>query len=327
MTVADAALNQASKTVVRLWRLPFVAGHVARTADIIIKWEKLYRNTRGRLTTRSDGHTVTWHESGRGDALVLLNGFTGSGLSWPSSFVRHLEQRFRVIRIDNRGTGWARDVTGAFTMADMADDVRDALDALGVETAVVFGHSMGGMIAQEFALRHPGRVKHLVLASTIPPAPAFIPTAGGMTQATILLKPPAADIENPTEEQMHHASRQWLQFAAHGFEPQIEVLHEMGHQALMRVTPFNGIMLQARAIYAWRNPRRLRKVSVPTTVMHGLADHIVPPVNSRRIADLIPGAKLIEVPGAGHLFAWEAHDAIVDVLDPLATEQVPIESP
>jgi 3-oxoadipate enol-lactonase len=100
---------------------------------------------------------VHWRTSGRGPALVLLNGWSASGLAWPRSWIRRLGASFRVIRVDNRGSGWSRHAPTPFTMADLADDVADVLDAEGVERATVLGLSMGGMIAQELALRAPDR--------------------------------------------------------------------------------------------------------------------------------------------------------------------------
>ena len=98
---------------------------------------------------------VHWHESGRGPVLVLLNGWSVSGLVWPRAWIDRLAQRYRVVRIDNRGTGWSRRAPAPFTIADLADDVVTVLDAVGAERATIVGLSMGGMIAQELALRAP----------------------------------------------------------------------------------------------------------------------------------------------------------------------------
>ena len=86
--------------------------------------------------------------------------------------LRELERDFRVIRIDNRGTGWSRFARTPFTMADLADDVVGVLDEAEIDRATVFGLSMGGMIAQELAIRHAEDVRRLVLVATSPPAPS-----------------------------------------------------------------------------------------------------------------------------------------------------------
>ncbi|MCZ7528468.1 MAG: alpha/beta hydrolase [Acidimicrobiia bacterium] len=117
---------------------------------------------------------VHWHEGGAGPVLLLLNGWAASGLLWPSDWLRRLERRFHVVRVDNRGTGWSRGADAPFTIADMAEDAADVLRALGADRATVLGLSMGGMIAQELGLRHPGRVDRLVVVASRPPAPEHV---------------------------------------------------------------------------------------------------------------------------------------------------------
>jgi pimeloyl-ACP methyl ester carboxylesterase len=130
-----------------------------------------------RAGTPPQRPVVHWHDGGRGPALLLLNGWSASGLVWPESWLARLEERYRVIRIDNRGTGWSRSAPYPFTIADMADDARDVLRACRIDRAAVLGQSMGGMIAQELAIRHGGFVGKLVLAATRPPAPAYVAPA------------------------------------------------------------------------------------------------------------------------------------------------------
>lgn len=310
MSMPDRVIDHTKSTIVWMWQQPWLATPLATATDLCIRYEKLCRQTLEPNGHRPRHPMTTWHDGGQGQVLLMINGFTASGLAWPSSLVRRLERRYRVIRIDNRGTGWARDAPGPFTIADMADDARDVLDALGVDRAVVYGMSMGGMIGQEFAIRHPDRIERLVVSSTIPPAPSFVPSTHGLTLAGSLYGADD-DVDQPSHDQLNEAARVWLQFSAAGFEPLEEVLHEMGRSALTRVTPRRGAVLQARAIYAWADPSRLRRITTPTTVLHGAADHVIPPVNAQRIAGLIPHAKLVEVLGAGHLLPWEAEDTLV----------------
>ena len=121
---------------------------------------------------------VYWAARGRGPALVLINGWSASCKTWPSAWVRELAQTHRVICPDNRGSGWSRFADTPFTLADLADDVAAVLDAEEVRTATVLGISMGGMIAQELALRHPERVERLILVGTRAPAPEFVERPG-----------------------------------------------------------------------------------------------------------------------------------------------------
>ena len=120
---------------------------------------------------------VFWHGPDRVGVherplVVLVNGWTASGLLWPAGFVEQLEGSFDVVRVDNRGSGYSRTAPAPFTMAQLADDLRDVLRAIGARSATIVGLSMGGMIAQELAIRHPELVDRLVLCGTRPPPPA-----------------------------------------------------------------------------------------------------------------------------------------------------------
>jgi pimeloyl-ACP methyl ester carboxylesterase len=114
---------------------------------------------------RANGINIYYEEYGTGEPLVLIMGFTVSSVGWHwnlADFAKH----FRVIAFDNRGVGQSDKPNVPYSMATFADDTAGVLDGLGLNTAHVFGISMGGMIAQEFALRHPQRVKTLTLGCT-----------------------------------------------------------------------------------------------------------------------------------------------------------------
>ena len=251
---------------------------------------------------------VNWHEGGEGPPVLLLNGWTASGLSWPTEWLRKLEERYRVIRIDNRGTGWSRSAPMPFTISDLADDARDVLRACGVDRATVLGTSMGGIIAQELALRHPELVEKLLLVATRPPTPAHVTT--DYTAAFALFAGPRHG-----RDPQRHIAGVWAQFAAQGFaEEHPEILEEAAGQVLERTTPRSTMLIQARAIASWRRPDRLRDLSVPTTVVHGSCDPLVDVQNARVLAGLIPGATLEELPDVGHLVVHEAGDAVLRMM-------------
>ncbi|WP_020108070.1 alpha/beta fold hydrolase [Nocardia sp. 348MFTsu5.1] len=251
---------------------------------------------------------VNWHEGGSGPALLLLNGFTASGLVWPEAWVRSLEEHYRVIRIDNRGTGWSRSAPAPFTLGDLADDARDVLRACGIIQATVLGISMGGMIAQELAIRHGDFVDELILVATRPPTPAQI--APGLDGFLVLMRQP------PAGSDLHEfLIDAWGQTVGEGFaDAHPEVMTEIADQAIERVTPRSGIVSQARAIAAWNGPSRLRRITAHTTVVHGNRDKLMPVGNGMRLTRLIPDANYIELPGVGHLVPQEAGDALLEFL-------------
>lgn len=254
--------------------------------------------------------SVNWHEGGAGPALLLLNGWTASGLVWPTEWVSALERRFRVIRIDNRGTGWSRSAPAPYTLADLADDACDVLRACGVDQAVVLGNSMGGMIAQELALRHPDRVSRLVLVSTAPPIPAQI--APDPAPFLAALAPPA-----PGQDLRLHFRNVWSEYTTPSFAAaHPEVFDEIAEQVVRRVTPRLRVLDQLRAVRSWRDSDRLRRLEVPTTVVHGDQDPLMPVGNGMRLARLIAGAEYVELEGAGHLLTHEAGPELLRIVHP-----------
>ena len=258
----------------------------------------------------SGSPAVHWHEGGSGPALLLLNGWMASGLVWPAKWVERLESRFRVIRIDNRGTGWSRTAQWPFTIADMANDARDVLRVCGVDRVTVLGYSMGGLIAQELALRHPVWVTELVLVATTPPTPAQktpdysqILSAGSSSEVSELA------------QKLTEPSFLIGRSAAPGFaEAHPEIMCELLSQMDQRATPVVKAVLQARAMGSWHAPRRLEHLSVPTTIVQGERDLLVPVSNGRRLSSLIPGSRYEELSGVGHLVPQEAGDELLRIL-------------
>jgi 3-oxoadipate enol-lactonase len=258
--------------------------------------------------TRARRPVVLWHDGGRGPALLLLNGWSASGLVWPESWLARLEERYRVIRIDNRGTGWSRSAPYPFTIADMADDARDVLRACRIDRAAVLGLSMGGMIAQELAIRHGGFVDKLVLAATRPPAPAYI--APGADMLSLMFGSPPQNMTMP-----EFFTTTWAQTSGDGFATDHPaIMAEIGNQITQRITPRSGVFNQARAILAWHGVERIRHLNTPTTVMHGARDPLIPVENGRRLAKLIPHATYAQLAGVGHPVAHEAGDALMEAV-------------
>jgi 3-oxoadipate enol-lactonase len=252
------------------------------------------------------GSTAFWHESGSGPTLLLINGWTASGLMWPHRFVERLERSFRVVRVDNRGTGYSRSAPAPYTLADLADDAAAVLRARGGgEPAAVLGISMGGMIAQELAIRHPEVVERLVLCGTRPPAPAgFAPSRSVLNAMTSMPR----SGENIGE----FFERTWAAVVGNGFrEHHPDAIGEVVERLCERPTPRAGVINQMRAISGWSGASRLARITAPTVVLHGSDDPLIPVGNGMRLAQLIADAAYVELPGVGHLVPYEAPDALL----------------
>lgn len=307
VALSDRAINSLARSLSRVTPLTWYVGASQRFA---IRAELALRSS--ALST-ADGPAVHWHEGGTGPAVLLLNGVSASGLLWPSAFVTELERHHRVIRIDNRGTGWSCGAPSPFTIARMADDALEVLQACGEESAVVVGLSMGGAIAQELALRHPGVVDRLVLMATIPPPPSQVPPPDVARLMRVLLGPltPGRAGDAAHRARAAHAV---LALAGRSFVADPDLREEIGHQLLAKATPRWGALQQSRAVVAWHGPQRLRGIRAHTVVLTGAEDPVIPVANGERIAALVPGAEHVVLPGVGHLVPWEAPDAVLDAI-------------
>lgn len=312
--VSNRAMKPVTGLLVRLWGYPAFSVPLALWTDVGITAESAGRSLLADPSRESPtGPLVRWSAGGSGPALLLLNGFTADGNTWPSEWIHELEKTHRVIRVDNRGTGRSRRAPSPFHMADLADDAAAVLDACAVDSAIVLGLSMGGMIAQELAIRHPRRVEKLVLTATIPPIPAWVASDYGVGLAARMTFPGGHSHDIDPGAALD-AGRSLLNFSAKGFAVSDDELRALGRQVLERPTQLRGAFMQARAINGWWNASRLATISAPTVVVHGLADRVVPIANARRLAQLIPDVDLVEVPGCGHMVPWESPQSLIEAV-------------
>jgi 3-oxoadipate enol-lactonase len=243
------------------------------------------------------GTELNYERAGEGEPLLLIQGMSGSHLSWGRPFSSLLERSFEVIAFDNRGIGRSRPVTEAFTIAEMAADTVGLLDALEIESAHVLGISMGGMIAQELALAHPGRLRSLTLGCTY---------CGG--PGSQLMDP--ADFQGLVEA-MASGDRQRVFRAMYelnlspGFRAEESRFAEFTAMAEAMPAAQETIGFQVQAIAAHDTSGRLPQIETPTLVVHGTVDRVLGYPNGPLVASLIPGARLETLPDVGHMFWWE----------------------
>lgn len=251
------------------------------------------------------GINLFYEVQGEGQPLLLIYGLAGRGNGWKFQ-TESLSPHFKTITFDNRGVGETDQPIEIYSLAQMSDDAAGLLDALGIESAYVFGISMGGMIAQEFALRHPQRVRKLALGCThcgikhCEPSPAWV--------TEIFKSLPG----KPREQVVRECTP--INYSPHTQQHRPELIESMVPLFVDNRQRLHGYVNQINAVWAFDAFDRLPQISMPTLVITGKDDVLVPPANSKTLAERIPNARLIEFPQAGHLFFIEKADEVNQVL-------------
>ncbi len=253
-------------------------------------------------------------EAGAGDPLVLVMGFGGDHLAWGLQMPA-FAATYRVIAFDNRGVGQSDVPDVPYTTAMMADDTVGLMDALGIHRAHVCGVSMGGMIAQEIALRHPGRVRTLQLHATLARRDRYM---HALSEAWRDIRPKVS------REEWLRSLALWL-FAPVTFAERPEFVELVLQNALANPYPqsLTGFLRQGEAVRSHDTLKRLDQIRCPTLISVAEHDILVPPRFSHEIAQHLPGAALKIIAGAGHAYMWERPEAFnAMVLDFLARRGV-----
>ncbi|HEV7162956.1 MAG TPA: alpha/beta hydrolase [Solirubrobacteraceae bacterium] len=253
---------------------------------------------------------LSYERSGSGPPLLAIMGMSGTALHWGEPFLAELRESFDVIAYDHRGVGESSRLDGELTIAQLAEDAHGLLASLGIDAAHVLGISMGGMVAQEVALAHPESVLTLTLGCTY---------SGGEGSAHA-----APEVIQRLFEAMSSGDRERAIRA--GWE--INVSAQMAAEddayatfleiAQRRAVAVPVVMAQAQAILAHDTRERLGGLTMPTLVIHGTDDQMLPVQNGRLIASLIPDAQLEIFDGVGHLFFWEQPERSAELIRTLA---------
>ena len=235
--------------------------------------------------------------------LILIPGMAFDRSGWGPALAR-LGRRFRLVLVDNRGTGSSDGPSGSYTVADMAGDVVAVLDAVGIDQAHVMGASLGGMVAQELAITRPERVDGLVLACTTPGWPTGYP----MPAASLRLIAATHGVSAEAALRPHTENA----LSARTVRDRPELVERLVKLQRVRLPDTAVLSAQAAAGARYAGHRRQARIRARTVVMHGDADTVVDPRNARLLADRIPGARLVIFPGLGHLLFWEDPDGFAD---------------
>jgi len=273
------------------------------------------------------GHEVSYRMAGSGPAIVLVHGLTGSSTTWREVMPR-LAEHHTVIAPDLLGHGESAKPRGDYSLGAFASGLRDVMVALGIERATFVGHSLGGGVAMQLAYQFPERCERLVLVSS-----------GGLGRE---VSPALRAVSLPGSELVLPLI----------FSPYLRRALEHVGSALNRGTGFH---MGVKAAEVWRSYAGLTEVAgrtafihtvrsvidplgqrvsardrlylaqeIPTLIVWGDRDHIIPVEHARISHDLIPGSQLAVVEGAGHFLPFEAPEAFLDALVPFLQDTPPV---
>lgn len=258
-------------------------------------------------TARNGGISLYYESTGAGAPVLLVMGLGMNATGWWRTVPVLADAGLRVLAFDNRGVGRSDRPSGPYTTAAMADDAAAVLDAAGVERAHVYGISLGGMIAQEIALRHPHRVERLVLGATTP----------GGSKAILADEATLAFFHRRGQmgaEEAVWASVPYNYAARTRAEHGERVAEDIRRRLRFPIEP-EPYAAQLAASLGHDTYDRLASITAPTIVVHGTDDVMVPPANGRVLAERIPHAQLIELPGAAHLYPTDEPTADRQIAD------------
>jgi 3-oxoadipate enol-lactonase len=259
-------------------------------------------------SARINGIDIHYRIYGEGEPLLLIMGLGANADWWHPSFLAPLAERFQVVTFDNRGAGRTTPAEGPYSIPLMVEDTLGLMDHLGLESAHLLGASMGGMIAQEFTLQHPERVRRLILMVT---------NCGGQEQVLAtpkILGRLSLPREGLSDEEIARTILPLL-FPQKWMDDNPELVEEVVGTNTVAPIANECFMAQLGAIVTWSDHSRLGGLRHSTLVITGSEDVLIPPDNSRILVDAIPDSRLVEFEGGGHgLFVQFPEEAAAEVL-------------
>lgn len=238
---------------------------------------------------------------GEGEPLVFIVGL-GVGISSAFLDIPAFSDKFKVVLFENRGAGRSDTPAIPYTMEMMVDDTAGLLDAIGIDDAHIMGRSMGGMIAQHFALRYPQRVRSLILMCT--------DCGGSYYKSDPEYEHSFSDTEHMkklTLEERYRENMRWL-VSQEFIDKNPELIKESIIKLMEYPTPPQGFAGQTQAIEGHNTYERLAEIKAPTLVIHGDADRVNLVENARILASRIPNAELVILKNMKHMFMLEAKE-------------------
>lgn len=230
---------------------------------------------------------------GKGYPFLLIRGLSSDVYRWPPDFIAELSKHFKVILFDNRGAGRTDKPDIKYSIKMMADDTIGLMKVLNIEKVHILGYSMGGSIAQEIALNYPEKVKNLILCSAGCGGPKSIPASEEVRK---LLTNNRAGLSD--EKLLKKIIT--VYFTESFIQNKPDEVDEYIRRSLLAPIPPHSYRRQLMAAFSFNSYERLKNITVPTLVLSGKEDILVPHENSILLAEHIPGAKITLLDNLGH---------------------------
>ncbi len=237
---------------------------------------------------------------GDGPPLIMIIGLGANSSWWGNYFLKGLAKHFKVIVFDNRGTGRSGDPKLDYSIKSLADDTLALMDALNIKKSHVFGHSMGGYIAQELVLNY-NRVNKLILCSTSCGGPISVSAKPKVLKIVNKLRTGRSQEEIAMETLEILYSTEFIMANPNLIDIAIQI---------MTKTPLDeeSYFRQTKAIQSFNTCNRLKNLEIPTLILHGMKDVLVPPQNAYLLAELLSNSRV-------KIFSKSAHAPFVEEPD------------
>jgi len=251
---------------------------------------------------------------GEGFPYVMIMAMAGDVNWWTPEIIEASSQNFKTIIFDSRGTGRTDKPVMDYSIKMFADDTVCLMDALNIEKAHIFGACMGGMIAQEIALNYPGRVEKLILGCTHCGGSKQVPPSNRILRRMMSSRKMTPDDFIP------------LCFTEDFIKNNPDFIESYRQRMLKIPIPPDSYQRQIQAIMGFSTGMRLRKIKVPTLILHGKEDAIAPPENAEVLAKRIPGARVIMLDNVAHFLFQPNPERVFNVINDFLTEKIEIET-
>jgi 3-oxoadipate enol-lactonase len=249
---------------------------------------------------------LDYERSGDGPPLLMIMGRSGTHAHWGEPLLERLRGDFELILYDHRGVGASTRLDGPLTIRQMAADAAGLLRALELESAHVLGISMGSMIAQELALAEPQLIDTLTLGCTYCGGPGSVPSTEQVINSM------GEAIASGVPERIIRAS--WEANVSPAFAADDAAWDRFLEISLRHRVSLEVIVAQTQACIEHDASARLHEIALPTQIIHGTVDQVLPVQNGCMVADLIPGARIELLEDVGHLFFWERPERSEELL-------------